>query len=85
MNIEYYWHIRSSLLLLQSVMGAMAFSHVLIRRKPFWKRLFLSTAAGMVLLYMVRAAFFPSMVIQVNRLDRIQLQHRPFPLSRRLP
>lgn len=71
MNIEYYWHIRSSLLLLQSVIGTMAFSHVLIRRKPFWKRLFLSTAAGMVLLYVVRAAFFPNMVIQVNRLDRI--------------
>ncbi len=56
---EWYRYARSALALLQAVVGLMVFSYPLKRRSYFKFRLYLSTLAGMVIMYLVGTMYIP--------------------------
>lgn len=69
----WYADVRSPILLLQSVLAVFVFARHLSRRRYFWLRLVLGTAAGGAALYLIRLAFFPGMNNLVNSAGRIVL------------
>ena len=73
MTLDSYWHIRTPLLLIQSVAGAMIFGYAVNKRKHFILRLAISTAALCTALYLVMTFFFPNMPDGANTAGRIIL------------
>lgn len=73
MSIDIYWRLRASLLLLQSVVGAMVFAYALKKRTRFALRLCLSTLFGCVLLYFVLRFGFLNALTSANSVGRIIL------------
>ncbi len=56
---EWYRYARSAIALLQAVVGLMVFSYPLRRRSDFRFRLYLSTLAGMVIMYLMGTTYIP--------------------------
>lgn len=69
----WYADIRIPILLLQSVIAVSIFAYSLNRRRFFWLRLVLGTAAGGGTLHLARLVFFPDVNSVVNSLGRITM------------
>lgn len=73
MTLDSYWQIRTPLLLIQSVAGAMIFGYALSKKQNFILRLAISTAFCCAALYLVMTFFFPEIQDGANKVGRITL------------